>query len=169
MAQCKHLTRNSLHQTHEDRSTALDGEPKLQFTSSPFTFTNSRQCIVVLALSRILKATIPLTNKPSFPHFKFFPTMSTKTLCRSRSILAFPTKADFQTEKELLKHYYENKDARLALLQAVRQEQGNTEAIVYFRHHLLHYPITIYPNTSEDYIEELFEYQLSILDPWSYI
>ncbi|KAF9782872.1 hypothetical protein BJ322DRAFT_1110742 [Thelephora terrestris] len=55
--------------------------------------------------------------------------MFPKTLRRSRSILAFPTKADFQTEKELLKHYYENKDARLALLQAVRQEQGNTEAI----------------------------------------
>jgi hypothetical protein len=95
--------------------------------------------------------------------------MSTKTLRRSRSILAFPTKADFQTEKELLKHYYENKDARLALLQAVRQEQGNTEAIVYFNHHLLYSPITIYPDTTEDYVKELFEYQLSILEPWSYI
>jgi hypothetical protein len=57
--------------------------------------------------------------------------MSTKTLCRSRSTLAFPTKTDFKTEKELLEYYYESRDAHLALLQAVRQEQGNMEAIVY--------------------------------------
>jgi hypothetical protein len=95
--------------------------------------------------------------------------MSTKTLRRSRSTLAFPTDTDFQTEKELLKHYFESRDARLALLQAVRQEQGNMEAIVYFHHHLLYSPITIYPDTTEDYVKELFEYELSILDPWKYI
>ncbi|KAF9784496.1 hypothetical protein BJ322DRAFT_1021236 [Thelephora terrestris] len=77
--------------------------------------------------------------------------MFPKTLRRSQSTLAFPTNADFKTEKELLKYYYKSKDARLALLQAVQQEQGNTEAIVYFNHHLLYSPITIYPDTTEDY------------------
>lgn len=92
--------------------------------------------------------------------------MSTKTLHRTRSTLTLPTKTDFKTEADLLAYYFYNIDACRALLRAVQEQQDRTGVIVYFRHHLLYSPISIHPSATEDYVQDLFGYELSIVNPY---